>query len=492
MNIIPMNNHQSLHRSNLRQLIFAVLPLDSDLNALCGDFFPDVSLRMSMSMDRVAKVNLLLDLETGSRILAALKQHAPERYAKYAHGLDESSLVGSVQDLNQISTQANTLHSTQLIVARLPFIIIGVGLLLFFIAAFAPRMTPSTYKTVFVSLGALAGLYLIFGLFFANIAMFPERQRSRIVVFLVSALVLTTLILTVYAARSYYLLSGQLPVNEVPQPNPTPGFSQATADMDAVDSDLSSRNGDMHKPRDTRKTPPHVETQIVDLAMPPLADMVKAYPVEDIHPVVPIQDGGEIESETLIHDDIINEETPHLPDSVKSKFVCQDVTGTYLICVNESGIVTDAKSLVGIPNSADADLAILNSLKKWKYKPRDKSICVKREIVFSIENDNGCRDIPNSKVNQLIKKQKISRNDDPRLSDEAKRILRGRTMVCSYRVCIGESGGIESVDTVKSIDKAISLYGEDEKIKSVITKWRYKPQPNKICFVQFFEFQVTD
>jgi hypothetical protein len=351
-------------------------------------------------------------------------------------------------------------------------------------------MPTSTYKTVFVSVGALAGLCLVSGLFFANIALFPERQRSRIVVFLVSALVLLTLILTVYAARSYYLLSRQPPENAVPNAAPTPLFSQATADMDAVDSDLSSQHGDMHPPRDTRKTPSHLATQIVDLALPPLADMLQAYPVEDVHPVVPIQDGGQIESEAIIHDDIISEQIPHLPDNVKSKFVCQDITGAYLICINESGVVFDTKTLIGIPDSTDADLVIMNVLKKWRYKPRDKSICVKQEFIFSIKNENGCRDIPKSSAIQLIKKEKISTNDDPKLSDSARQILKGDKVVCSYRVCIGESGNVESVDTVNSIDKAISLPGEDGRIKSVIAKWKYKPQSIKICFNQPFEFEV--
>jgi len=70
-------------KANLRKFVELVLVLDSDFNALCLDFFPDVWRRFSDGMDRVAKTSLLLELADYSSILEALRWHSPHKYAKY-------------------------------------------------------------------------------------------------------------------------------------------------------------------------------------------------------------------------------------------------------------------------------------------------------------------------------------------------------------------------------------------------------------------------
>lgn len=84
----------------------------------------------------------------------------------------------------------------------------------------------------------------------------------------------------------------------------------------------------------------------------------------------------------------------------------------------------------------------------------------------------------------LIKKQKISTNDDPRLSAAIKALHLCEIITASYKVCIAESGFISSVDTINGIA------GADNDIIAVVKKWQYKPQPMPICFVQHFEYHI--
>ena len=70
-------------RETLRNLISAVLPTDSDLEALCIDRFPDTASRFTAGMDRVQKVNLLLVLEGLEQILQAIQERDPVRYDQH-------------------------------------------------------------------------------------------------------------------------------------------------------------------------------------------------------------------------------------------------------------------------------------------------------------------------------------------------------------------------------------------------------------------------
>jgi WD40 repeat protein len=71
----------------LRRLLTNVIRRDADLEGLCIDYFPQVSARFSGGMDRVAKFNLLLELESAEAILDALRQFAPERLAEHSQML---------------------------------------------------------------------------------------------------------------------------------------------------------------------------------------------------------------------------------------------------------------------------------------------------------------------------------------------------------------------------------------------------------------------
>ena len=70
-------------RHDLRQILRAVLPTDSDFSAFCVDSFPAVAERFVDSMDRLARVTLLLELAPPGELIAALRAHDPQRFAGY-------------------------------------------------------------------------------------------------------------------------------------------------------------------------------------------------------------------------------------------------------------------------------------------------------------------------------------------------------------------------------------------------------------------------
>ena len=69
-------------KAALRRLLQAVLISDSDLEAFCIDYFPDVSRRFSSGMDRIQKLSMLLAAEDPQEILARLAEAEPARFAR--------------------------------------------------------------------------------------------------------------------------------------------------------------------------------------------------------------------------------------------------------------------------------------------------------------------------------------------------------------------------------------------------------------------------
>jgi hypothetical protein len=70
-------------RTYLRGLLGRVLRTDADLDAFCLDYFDDTHRRFAAGMDRVAKTNLLLQIEEPTAILGRLRDHAPKAVAKH-------------------------------------------------------------------------------------------------------------------------------------------------------------------------------------------------------------------------------------------------------------------------------------------------------------------------------------------------------------------------------------------------------------------------
>lgn len=70
---------------SLRKVLQQVLRTDSDLNAFCLDYFPQVKRLFSSGMDTEQKRSLLLEKEDSARIWAELQTAEPTACRKYAH-----------------------------------------------------------------------------------------------------------------------------------------------------------------------------------------------------------------------------------------------------------------------------------------------------------------------------------------------------------------------------------------------------------------------
>lgn len=73
----------------LRKFVESMLVTDSDLEAFCLDYFPDVKRRFSAGMDRVQKVNLLFSHGDPAQIVEYLQEMDPKRAARFVSLLSE-------------------------------------------------------------------------------------------------------------------------------------------------------------------------------------------------------------------------------------------------------------------------------------------------------------------------------------------------------------------------------------------------------------------
>jgi nucleoside phosphorylase len=72
-------------RASLRKVLQEVLRIDSDLDAFCLDYFPQVKRLFSGGMDTEQKRSLLLQREDAAQIWKHLQEAEPKACAKYAH-----------------------------------------------------------------------------------------------------------------------------------------------------------------------------------------------------------------------------------------------------------------------------------------------------------------------------------------------------------------------------------------------------------------------
>ncbi len=73
--------------ASVRALTALLLRDDSDLDAFCLDWFPEIFRRFGGAMDRIAKLTLLLSHVDINEFLAKLRQANPEGFAKHRHVL---------------------------------------------------------------------------------------------------------------------------------------------------------------------------------------------------------------------------------------------------------------------------------------------------------------------------------------------------------------------------------------------------------------------
>lgn len=85
----------------------------------------------------------------------------------------------------------------------------------------------------------------------------------------------------------------------------------------------------------------------------------------------------------------------------------------------------------------------------------------------------------------LIKKDKLSVDDDPHLPAEIKLLHPCEVLRGAYKICVDPTAGaVSSVEVIQSIRDA------DAQIMAVLKAWRFRAQPIPLCFIQFLEFHI--
>lgn len=510
----------------LRRFIQVVLPLDSDLEALCRDHFPDIAIRFTNSMDRVSKITMLLDLADSKAILVALHQQCPQGYAE--HG----GLLHGFVDLSQVKNAQHTLPTSSLSQpcsrdskqSQGTMIMVSIGILLLPFSAIGASLTVTNYHKLFVSVGALGGLYLLFGLFFNNISMFSERHRARILTLLVIVLILLTLVLGAHAAMYYYRAQQERAKNnksletavssknnkkkeawspvDLSQPLPDLFYSDDAIQGQIVfqPTEPNEKPANIHSghqvqvspklPEKPQKSPSPAPSSITPNPPPPESPETKDMSTSGsvTSPIKPkIVPAGLIQSNKISGDD------PQLPNIITTQHQCENLLGSYKVCLDVNGNISTVNTIGSIP---EADEQIIATLKKWRYKPQAMPICFIKTFEYYIESakcpmgkdshepSSIASAIPKTTSAALIRKDKISTGDDPHLPDEVKSNHRCEILTGSYQVCIGTNGDVIKVEAKESIP------GGDSQIIATLQGWRFKPQTAQVCFVQFLEFEI--
>jgi protein TonB len=84
----------------------------------------------------------------------------------------------------------------------------------------------------------------------------------------------------------------------------------------------------------------------------------------------------------LIKKDALYKPDPHLPDVVKAQRRGSMVTGSYKLCIAQTGAISSVEVVNSIPG---ADEPIMATLREWKYKPQAIPICFILYLEFQVE-----------------------------------------------------------------------------------------------------------
>lgn len=369
----------------LREQIDEILPSDADLEAFCIDHFPDIQIRFSGNMERKYKVNLLIQLAG---------------HEKIASILESASRESGEATFNQQSR-----HSARR--SRWTFVLTGIGMLLLPLSALGASLTVSNYRKLFLSIGTLGGIYLLFGLFFANISMFPPRQRARVLGFLIAGLIIITCILGAQAASYYYRsqkensLAGQSGIASLDMNCSVISFPE-WSDLRNSPSDLSHTNkADLFRYQETllsSNEPLSKPAQIRPL------DMKKTVPIRSVDLGLPIfgqEEEEETEKEISVPDlsagfknpkampktftgyELISGPDIPLSPSFKNAHRGEIVEGVYKICVASNGAVFKVEVVRSI--EGEDDRLVANIMKNWRYKTGPFLICHDQIFKYNIE-----------------------------------------------------------------------------------------------------------
>lgn len=167
----------------------------------------------------------------------------------------------------------------------------------------------------------------------------------------------------------------------------------------------------------------------------------------------------------LEQDKVGTNEQPHLPVALKILHPCEVLSGTYKLCLSQSGNVSSVEVLSSIPG---ADRAIVQTLKSWRYRPQSKPVCFVRSFDFEVEGDTACL---NSEDYHPVPAQLVAAapiHDASACAAVIKGMADGRVGKVAFRIELDAQGKIHKLSSLESQSLALDLY--------VASLLRYNPK----------------
>lgn len=146
---------------------------------------------------------------------------------------------------------------------------------------------------------------------------------------------------------------------------------------------------------------------------------------------------------------------PHLPEAVKVLHPCDDLVGTYRVCIEPSGTVGSVEVLQSI---AGADTELAATLRTWRFKPQPKPVCFWQTFVFHVGGDTTC--VRDSDYHPRTKEE-VSRlpvYDVSACGAAMSSRAGGRTGTVALRLQLDERGKLRQVRVLESQSQALDSF----------------------------------
>lgn len=194
---------------------------------------------------------------------------------------------------------------------------------------------------------------------------------------------------------------------------------------------------------------------------------------------------------------------PHLPLTIGGSRCDSTLVGTYRLCLARDGGVQSVEVVAGIP---EADESIVATLRGWRYRPLPLPLCFQQNLAFRVECRGSGRPatagagtsgtqpelasvaspgpgLPTVDVQESwFAEHKISQGDDPRAPPELQQLSCGEQLRGRYRLCINQTG------TVQSVTPLHVAFDASGQIAAALKSWRFRPQPTAVCVEKQIEF----
>lgn len=204
-----------------------------------------------------------------------------------------------------------------------------------------------------------------------------------------------------------------------------------------------------------------------------------------------------IEASVMMSERVFSD-VPELPHLINSMWKCSRVTVMHSICVNSDGLVSDVHTIKSIPG---ADEVIRQGLMRWRFRKREKTACFVNELSYIFDAQCATSiELPDWKIGftslrvrtvfaSSLRKDRIS-GIEPRLPASIISRHPGATVVGIYRICLSAGGVVFNVWPIQSIDRNLRSTGADASVVAALKTWKYEYHDFPVCMDESFIFHL--